>query len=135
MAQKIAFFTELFKLDEDEEETEDPEDAAVILRQFKPLPKSLQSEERGLLGCKTSSLLSNASAVQASSSSNQSPSEPLRRSSRVNISSSSYPVKMVKLAKVTPKKKTSRRKGSEPLKSLPDSQQIFKGLEFCMIPP
>ena len=133
MAQKIAFFTELFKLDEDDEETEDPEDAAVILRQFKPLRQPSQSEKRAFLGCGTSSFLSSSSAVQASLSSIHSPSQPLQRPSRINISDSSCPAKTVKLAKVTSRKR-GKRKRAESLDLLSDSQQIFKGLEFCMIP-
>ena len=133
MARKIAFFTELFELDEDEEETEDPEDAAVILRQFKPLRQPFQNEKRAFLGCETSSLLSSSSAVQASSSSIHSPSQPSQRPSPVNISNSSCPAKTVKSAKVTPRKKGKRKRAESP-ELLSDSQQIFKGLEFCMIP-
>lgn len=132
MAQKIAFFTELFKLDEDEEETEDTEDAAVILKQFKPLRQSLQSEERAFLGCKPSSLLLNVSTAEASSSLVQSPSQPSRTPSRVNTSGSSCPVEMVKSAKIPPKKGVKRKRG-ESLELLPESQQIFKGLQFCMV--
>lgn len=137
MAQKTAFFTELFKLDEGEEETEDPEDPAVILRQFKPLHQPNQSERRAILGRETPSFLSSSSAVQASCSSSliQSPSQPSRRRSQVIIPSSSCPVKMVKSAKVTSKKKKGKRKRAEPPDLLPDSQQLFKGLEFCMISP
>ena len=118
MAQKIVFFTELFRLDEDEEETEDPEDAAVILKQFKPLRQSRQCEQRAFLRCETSSPLSNTSVVEASSPLIQLPSEPSRRPPRVK-------------AKVTPKKKGKRKRGQS-LELLSDSQQIFKGLEFCM---
>lgn len=136
MAQKFAFFTELFKLDEDEEETEDPEDAAVILRQFEPLNKTLQNGKKEIRRReKTPTVLASSSAVQASSSLIQSPSKPSRRRSQANISSSSRPVKIVKSAKVTPKEKKGKRKRAEPLDLLPDSQQIFKGLEFCMISP
>lgn len=124
MAQKIAFFTELFKLDEDEEEIEDPEDAAVILRQFKPVRQPLRSEKRMFHGCKTSSSLVNVSAVEASSSLTQ------QRPSPVNVSDSCRPVKTVKSAKVALRRK-GKRKRSESLELLPDSQQIFKGLEFC----
>ena len=135
MAQKTTFFSELSKLDESEEETEDPEDAAVILRQFKPLHKPCQSEKGAPLGRETPSFLSSSSAVQASSFLIQSPSQPSRRRSQVIISSSSCPLKIVKSAKVTPKKKKGKRKRAELPDLLPDSQQIFKGLQFCMISP
>lgn len=132
MAPKTAFFTELFKLDEDEEETEHPEEAAVILKQFKPLRQPPRSEERTFLGRKISAPLPNASPVEASSSLIQSPPELLRRPSCVDVSSRGRPVEMVKPAKAPPKKMGKRKRG-EPLELLPDSQQIFKGLEFCMI--
>lgn len=132
MDQKVAFFTELFGLDEDEDETEDPEDAAVIMRQFKaPCKPHNNSEEAAPLERTTSAAVSNASS-QAASSSIKSPSELVRVPSAIENPSSFRPVEVVKPAKAAPKRKGKRKRGQSP-ELIPDSQQIFKGLAFCMI--
>lgn len=126
MAQKIAFFKELFQLDEDEDETEDPNDAAVILRQFNIPCKPPHREERSFLGPRIKPRIPTPPPVEVSS--------PVK-SPPVHVpvpSVRSTPLKMVPPAKRLSKSKGKRKRG-ECLELLPDSQQIFKGLAFCMI--
>lgn len=133
MDQKVAFFTELFALDEDEDETEDSEDPAVIMRQFKaPCKPHISEEEEAPLERTTSALVPNASSSQAASSSIQSSSQPTRMPPAIGNSNTSSPVEVVKPAKAAPKMKGKRKRVHSP-KLIPDSQQIFKGLAFCMI--
>jgi hypothetical protein len=131
MEEKIAFFTELFKLDEDDEETEDPEDAAVILRQFKPPCKPPQPEERAPLERNTLVQLPDNSLKEASSSI-QPPPKLVPKASVGNRPSQRRSVDKQPPTKVASEKK-GKRKRDQPLELLPDSQQIFKGLTFCMI--
>jgi hypothetical protein len=130
MEEKIAFFTELFKLDEDDEEIEDPEDAAVILRQFKPPCKLPQPEERAR---NTLVQLPDDSLKEASSPI-QSPPKLVPKSSVGKRPSQRRSVDKQPPTKAASEKK-GKRKRDQPLELLPDSQQIFKGLTFCMIFP
>jgi hypothetical protein len=131
MAQKIAFFKELFQLDEDEEEAEDPNDAAIILRQFNIPCKAPNRDDRSFLGPRIKARLPVASPVEVSSPI-KSPTGHVPVPSLLSTPHVHDPLEMVPPAKTSSKNKGKRKRGGS-LELLPDSQQIFKGLAFCMI--
>lgn len=132
MAEKTTFFTELFKLDEDEDEIEDLNDAAVILRQFQtPCQPVHRTRSAGFAGNISEPLPEN-SPMAVSPSSIQSSSKTVRRSPKLIRSSPAHHTEVVDSVNTTLKRRGKRKRDSS-LESIPTAAQIFKGLVFCMV--
>ena len=148
-AKKIAFFAELHELDEPDDESEDTSGIDLILQQSKTPPRSLpkQIPSQRLrsyysLGRTTSAPLPNPSSdapnevhiIQDGPSPSPVPIINSALQCQVTVNGRKMPNDGA--APITTKplsKATGKRKRGQSLEPIPDSQQIFKGLAFCMV--
>lgn len=148
-AKKIAFFAELHELDEADDESEDTSGIGLILQHGKTLPRSLpkQYQSQALrsyhsLGRTTSAPLPESSSHAANEvhifRDSPSPSPvPIIHSAlqgQVTVHGRKMPNdKTAPISKKPLSKAPGKRKRGQSLEQIPDSQQIFKGLAFCMV--
>ncbi|MCJ1461503.1 hypothetical protein MMC07_000100 [Pseudocyphellaria aurata] len=146
-AKKIAFFKELYELDEPDDESEDTSGIGLILRQSTIPPSNPHPSERlrssNPLGRTTSAPLANSSSnarnkahvLQDGPSPSPVPNlnSPLHEG--VPGAGQNMPASGVTATSRKPlSKATGKRKRGQSLELVPDSQQIFKGLAFYFIP-
>lgn len=143
-AKKISFFKELNELDESDDESEDTSKIDLILRQSKSPPHSLSKQP--LRSCYP---LARTSSAPLPNSSSHAPNEvhmiqdrpcpspvPMVSSDlsfQVTVDGHKMPNGGVTATSINPLSKSKgKRKRGQSLEPIPDSQQIFKGLAFCM---
>lgn len=147
-AKKIAFFNELNELDESDDESMDTSKIDLILRQSESPPHSL-SKQRLSQPLRSCYPLGRTRSAPLPNSSSHAPNEVLMIQDRpcpspVPIVNSDFSFQVavdghkmlnggVTATSTKPLSKSKgKRKRGQSLESIPDSQQIFKGLAFCM---
>lgn len=141
-AKKIAFFKELYELDEPDDESEDTSGIGLILRPSKIPPRSTERlRSSNPLGRTTSAPLPYSSSnarneahiLQDGPCPSPVPNVNSARHDQVTIAGRNMPASGVAATSRKPRSKaTGKRKRGQSLELIPDSQQIFKGLAFCM---
>lgn len=146
-AKKIAFFKDLHELDESDDESEDTSEIGLILQQSKIPPRSLPKTHLNSplrscypLGRTTSAPLPKSS--NAPNEVNKIQDGPCRSPVPIvspaihceaNVDGHKMPNGGVAQTSTKPLfKAKGKRKRGQSLELIPDSQQIFKGLAFCM---
>lgn len=148
-AKKIALFTELHELDESDDESEDTSEIGLILQQSKILPRSLPKKHlsQPLRSCHP---LGRTTSAPLPNSSSHAPNEVLTFQNgpctspvpnvnpaldyQVTVDGSKMPNGgVVATSKKPLSKAKGKRKRGQSLETVPDSQQVFKGLAFCMV--
>lgn len=148
-AKKIAFFAELYELDEPDDESEDTSGIDLILQQSKTPTRSLPKQNLSQtlrsyhsLGRTTSAPLPNLSShapnevhvIQDGPSPSPVPIINSALQCQVTVHGRKMPNDgAAPISRKPLSKAVGKRKRGQSLEPIPDSQQIFKGLAFCMV--
>lgn len=138
-AIKVAFFKEIYELDEPDDETEDTAGISEILRDSKKVPSPELPQRRGRIS--VSNLLGNRHnpvpvEVNKETSWTFPPDvilEPPSTDDEVLIKENAMHNSEVNIARTKKAIKAAKgkRKRGDALQILPEAQQLFKGLAFC----
>lgn len=146
-AKKIAFFTDLYELDESDDESDDTSEIGRILRQSKILvpPRSLPKLTPHLRSCHPLGRTTSAPLPNSSNAPNKvhisqggpcpDPVPIVNPAFQNHITVDRHKMSNGKVATTSTKplsKAKGKRKRGQSLELIPDSQQVFKGLSFCM---
>lgn len=150
-AKKIALFTDLYELDESDDESEDTSEIELILRQSKnpipnPIPpRSLPKLNPPLRSCHPLGRTISAPLPNSSNAPNKvhivqvdpcpEPVPIVNSAFQNHITVDGHKMSNGGVATTSTKplsKAKGKRKRGQSLELIPDSQQVFKGLSFCM---
>ena len=133
--EKEVFFEELYELDNDSQK-EDVCDASVVLRQSRPVMFKVDSYFKTNLARSITPSLSLARTISAPLAQNSRAGArkiPLRSQSEEDAPTLSRSRVSKGMASMRPTAKASvKRKRGDALQLMPEAQQIFKGLSFCI---